>query len=154
MSASSHEHTETVDSVSESRYAQFKAFREKLNHRILGDDASRGVQPDGSARRGGSINTRRFFQLDTKTYAAGALDEKTKELMGLCASMVLRCDDCIAYHIDQAVTRGASDDELWETFDIALIVGGSIVIPHLRRAAAFLDACRAHHDSHSSECPS
>ena len=64
-------------------------------------------------------------------------------LCGLVASMVLRCDDCIAYHIDQCVKRGASDDELWETFDIALIVGGSIVIPHLRRAVEFLDECRA-----------
>jgi alkylhydroperoxidase/carboxymuconolactone decarboxylase family protein YurZ len=57
--------------------------------------------------------------------------------------MVLRCDDCIAYHVDQAVKAGASDQELWETFDIGLVVGGSIVIPHLRRAVAFLDECRA-----------
>lgn len=154
MSRPSHDHSASIGPDVDSRYAQFKTFRETLNDRILGDDASRGVQPDGSARRGGSINTKRFFQLDTKTYAAGALDEKTKELMGLCASMVLRCDDCIAYHIDQAVVHGASDDELWETFDIALIVGGSIVIPHLRRAAAFLDACRAHHDNQRSESPS
>lgn len=110
-------------------YDEYQAFRSELNERILA--------------RGTTI-TKRFFTLDTKTYEAGALDEKTKELLGLSASMVLRCDDCIAYHIDQCVKAGASDEELFETFDIALIVGGSIVIPHLRRAVAFLDECRAH----------
>jgi AhpD family alkylhydroperoxidase len=74
----------------------------------------------------------------------GALDEKTKELLGLVASMVLRCDDCIAYHIDQCVNVGVSDEELWESFDVALIVGGSIVIPHLRRGVEFLDLARKH----------
>jgi AhpD family alkylhydroperoxidase len=68
---------------------------------------------------------------------------KTKELLGLTASAVLRCDDCIAYHIDQCVKAGVTDEELWEALDIALIVGGSIVIPHLRRAVEFLDECRA-----------
>lgn len=125
-----------------SRYEQFQAFRSRLNSRILGDEKSREPYPDGSARRGATLVTKRFFQLDTKTYEAGALDAKTKELLGLVASMVLRCDDCIAYHIDQCVHAGASDDELWETFDIALIVGGSIVIPHIRRAVEFLDECR------------
>ncbi|MEZ6164776.1 MAG: carboxymuconolactone decarboxylase family protein [Phycisphaerales bacterium] len=110
-------------------YDEYQAFRSELNERILA--------------RGTTI-TKRFFTLDTKTYEAGALDEKTKELLGLSASMVLRCDDCIAYHIDQCVKAGASDEELFETFDIALIVGGSIVIPHLRRAVTFLDECRAH----------
>ncbi len=111
-----------------SRYDEFQSFRAALNEKIL-------------AR--GTTQTKRFFTLDTKTYEAGALDAKTKELLGLAASMVLRCDDCIAYHIDQAVKAGASDQELWETFDIGLVVGGSIVIPHLRRAVAFLDECRA-----------
>lgn len=111
-----------------SRYDEFQAFRAELNEKIL-------------AR--GTTQTRRFFTLDTKTYEPGALDAKTKELLGLTASMVLRCDDCIAYHVDQAVRAGASDEELWETFDVALVVGGSIVIPHLRRAVAFLDECRA-----------
>lgn len=110
------------------RYDEFQAFRTELNEKIL-------------AR--GTTQTKRFFTLDTKTYEAGALDAKTKELLGLSASMVLRCDDCIAYHIDQAVLAGATDQELWETFDIALIVGGSIVIPHLRRAVAFLEDCRS-----------
>lgn len=109
-------------------YKDFQRFRGALNDQILA--------------RGTTI-TKRFFTLDTKTYEPGVLDAKTKELLGLVASMVLRCDDCIAYHIDQCVEAGASDEELFESFDIALIVGGSIVIPHLRRAVAFLDECRA-----------
>jgi AhpD family alkylhydroperoxidase len=79
-------------------------------------------------------NIKRFFALDTTTYEAGTIDKKTKELMGLCASMVLRCDDCITYHIVEAKKAGATDEEFRETFSIALMVGGSIVIPHLRRA--------------------
>ncbi|HEX5756971.1 MAG TPA: carboxymuconolactone decarboxylase family protein [Arenimonas sp.] len=82
---------------------------------------------------------RRFFALDTQTYKAGALDVKTKELLGLVASMVLRCDDCISYHVAQCKQAGASREELFETFSVALVVGGSIVIPHLRRAVDFLD---------------
>ena len=126
-----------------SRYEEFQTFRSRLNERILGDQAARGTHADGSPRRGATLVGKRFFQLDGKAYEAGAIDAKTKELLGLAASMVLRCDDCIAYHIDQAVHAGASDDELWETFDIALIVGGSIVIPHIRRGVEFLDECRA-----------
>ncbi len=120
-----------------SRYEQFQAYRAKMNNRILGDDDARAGRP------GGTLVTKRFFSLDTQTYQDGALPAKTKELLGLAASMVLRCDDCVAYHIDQCVKAGASDEELWETFDVALIVGGSIVIPHLRRAVEFLDEARA-----------
>ncbi|MCR4396223.1 MAG: carboxymuconolactone decarboxylase family protein [Candidatus Saccharicenans sp.] len=87
----------------------------------------------------GTLEIKRFFNLDEQTYQAGALDEKTKELLGLVASMVLRCDDCISYHIIQALDKGASQEELFETFAVALIVGGSIVIPHLRRAVALLE---------------
>jgi len=76
----------------------------------------------------------KFFALDNKAYIGGALPAKTKELMGLAASMVLRCNDCIFYHVDRSVTEGASKEELYETFNVALIVGGSIVIPHLRYA--------------------
>jgi len=123
-------------SPSSSRYEQFQAFRTAMNRRILGDDASR----DGAA--GGTLVTKRFFALDTQTYQDGAIPARTKELLGLVASMVLRCDDCIAYHIDQCIKAGVSDQELWETFDVALIVGGSIVIPHLRRAVDFLDQAR------------
>ena len=126
-----------------SRYDDFNEFRARLNCRILGDEAQRGAAPDGSPRPGGTLVTKRFFNLDTSVYKEGALDTKSKELLGLVASMVLRCDDCVAYHVDQAVGSGASDEELFETFDIALIVGGSIVIPHLRRAVAFLEECRA-----------
>ena len=113
-----------------------------MNCRILGDDNERGLCADGSVRAGGTLVTRRFFALDGKTYEDGALPGKTKELLGLVASMVLRCDDCIAYHIDQCVNAGVSDEELWEAFDVALIVGGSIVIPHLRRGVEFLDEAR------------
>lgn len=92
---------------------------------------------------GGTLVTKRFFALDTRAYAAGTLDIRTKELLGLVASMVLRCDDCIAYHIDRCIAEGLSDEAIWEAFDIALIVGGSIVIPHLRRGVEFLDEARA-----------
>ncbi len=82
---------------------------------------------------------RRFFALDTQTYQAGALDVKTKELLGLVASMVLRCDDCISYHVAQCKEAGVTREEFFETFSVGLVVGGSIVIPHLRRAVDFLD---------------
>ncbi len=74
----------------------------------------------------------KFFALDNKAYIDGALPAKTKELMGLVASMVMRCNDCIFYHIDRSIQEGAGREELYESFNIALIVGGSIVIPHLR----------------------
>jgi AhpD family alkylhydroperoxidase len=86
---------------------------------------------------------RRFFALDTQTYKPGALDEKTKELLGLVASMVLRCDDCISYHVAQSKEAGVNRDEMFEAFSVALVVGGSIVIPHLRRAVDFLDRLEA-----------
>ena len=125
------------------RYEQFQQFRTRLNQRILGEGT-----PDG--RPAGTLVTKRFFSLDDQTYRDGALAKKTKELLGLAASMVLRCDDCIAYHIDQCVKAGCTDEELWETFDVALIVGGSIVIPHLRRGVEFLDECRARQAGHAS----
>ena len=74
----------------------------------------------------------KFFALDNKAYIDGTLPAKMKELMGLVASMVMRCNDCIFYHIDRSIQEGASREELYESFNIALIVGGSIVIPHLR----------------------
>ena len=107
-----------------SQYDEFVAFRQKMNERILAED---------------NLVIKRFFALDERTYQEGALDGKTKELLGLSASMVLRCDDCIAYHVAQALKSGASREEIMETFSISLIVGGSIVIPHLRRAVALLD---------------
>ncbi|MEZ6234903.1 MAG: carboxymuconolactone decarboxylase family protein [Phycisphaerales bacterium] len=124
------------------RYEQFHAFRSRLNCRILGTDEKRGEGADGRARPGGTLVTKRFFSLDGQAYKDGALDTRTKELMGLVASMVLRCDDCVAYHIDQCLGLGVTDEQLFEAFDVALIVGGSIVIPHLRRAVDFLDDAR------------
>ncbi len=123
------------------RYEDFQAYRSKMNARILGDGAGdTGAAPP---RPGGTLVTKRFFRLDGQAYEDGALPARTKELLGLVASMVLRCDDCIAYHVDRCVQMGVSDEELWESFDIALIVGGSIVIPHLRRGVEFLDEARA-----------
>lgn len=106
------------------RVAAFTAYRKRMNERVLGED---------------NQVIRRFFALDTQTYRPGVLDGKTKELLGLVASMVLRCDDCISYHVAQCRDAGASREELFETFSVALVVGGSIVIPHLRRAVEFLD---------------
>lgn len=103
---------------------EFRAFRERMNERILEAD---------------NLEIRRFFALDDRTYKAGALDTRTKELLGLVASMVLRCDDCITYHVIRCKEEGVSDEELMEAFSVGLVVGGSIVIPHLRRAVALLD---------------
>jgi AhpD family alkylhydroperoxidase len=106
------------------RVSGFNDFRARMNERILAED---------------NQVIRRFFSLDTQTYRAGALDVKTKELLGLVASMVLRCDDCIAYHVGQCREAGVNRDEFFEAFSVALVVGGSIVIPHLRRAVDFLE---------------
>lgn len=113
---------ETPDNLEE-----FKLFREAMNQKILDS---------------GHLGIKRFFTLDTKAFEAGALDLKTKELLGLVSSMVLRCDDCITYHVIQSVIVGVTDEEIWEAFNIALVVGGSIVVPHLRRAVAKLAECR------------
>lgn len=87
----------------------------------------------------GHLGIKRFFALDTQAYEDGALDKKTKELMGLVASAVLRCDDCITYHIKQCVAIGVRREEFLDTFNVALVVGGSITIPHLRRAIERVD---------------
>ncbi|HHV36426.1 MAG TPA: carboxymuconolactone decarboxylase family protein [Candidatus Cloacimonetes bacterium] len=84
-----------------------------------------------------NLNVKRFFALDHAAYEEGALDSKTKELLGLIASMVLRCDDCIYYHLEQCFKAEVSSEELMEAMNIALVVGGSIVIPHLRRATKY-----------------
>ena len=106
------------------RLTQFRHYREKMNERILEQK---------------NLQINRFFTLDTKAYEAGALDELTKELAGLSASLVLRCDDCISYHVIRCKELGATDEQLFEIFNVGLIVGGSIVIPHLRRAVALVD---------------
>ncbi len=95
---------------------------------------------------------RRFFALDTQTYKSGALDVKTKEMLGLVASMVLRCDDCIGYHVAQCRDAGAKRDEFFEVFSVALVVGGSIVIPHLRRAVDLLDQLESGPSADPSAC--
>ena len=101
--------------------AEFRAFREKMNAEILGED---------------NLVINRFFNLDGRAYEAGALDVKTKELLGLVASMVLRCDDCITYHVVRCQEEGITREQAFEAFSVGLVVGGSIVIPHLRRAVA------------------
>jgi len=103
---------------------EFRRFRERMNERILGAD---------------NLDIRRFFALDSRVYEEGVLPTRTKELMGLVASMVLRCDDCITYHITRCVEEGVTEQEFFETFSVGLVVGGSIVIPHLRRAVDTLD---------------
>jgi AhpD family alkylhydroperoxidase len=102
----------------------FADFRERMNKRILEQD---------------NQVVKRFFSLDSQTYRDGALDVKTKEMLGLVASMVLRCDDCIRYHVNQAHAAGVTREEFFEVFQVGLVVGGSIVIPHLRRAVDALD---------------
>jgi len=87
--------------------------------------------------------TKRFLALDREVYEAGALPAKVKELLGLVASAVLRCDDCIRYHIERAVEAGASEEEIDEALAVALVVGGSITLPHLRRACECLEALKA-----------
>lgn len=126
------------------RYEAFQAYRTKMNARIMGEDAERERAGAAAGAPGGTLVTKRFFRLDGQTYEPGALDAKTKELLGLTASAVLRCDDCIAYHVDQCVKANCTDQEIWEALDVALIVGGSIVIPHLRRGIEFLDLARKH----------
>ena len=106
------------------RVDEFVQFRQRMNERILAED---------------NQVVRRFFALDTQTYKDGALPTKTKELLGLVASLVLRCDDCISYHIAECRKVGVTREEFFETFSVGLVVGGSITIPHLRRAVDFLD---------------
>lgn len=90
----------------------------------------------------GNLRIKRFFNLDTQAYNDGALPQKTKELLGLVASLVLRCDECVTYHIIQCMQRNVTDPEFFEAFNIGLVVGGSITIPHLRHAVEMLEECR------------
>jgi len=111
--------TMTSDSLSE-----FRSFRERMNDIIL---------------NAGNLTVNRFFALDSRAYEAGALGVKTKEMLGLVASLVLRCDDCVTYHVVRCKEEGVTDEEMLEVFAVGLVVGGSIVIPHLRRAMARLE---------------
>lgn len=101
---------------------EFNEYREKMNEVILSKN---------------NLVMKRLWNLDTNTYDEGALDKKTKEMLGLVASMVLRCDDCIKYHVGKCHELGVNTDELYEIFAVANIVGGTIVIPHTRRAAEY-----------------
>lgn len=104
---------------------EFNAYRSKMNEKILADN---------------NKVIKRIFNLDTNAYQEGALDVKTKELLGLVASTVLRCDDCIKYHLESSHKAGLNKEEVVEALSIATLVGGTIVIPHLRRAYEFWDA--------------
>ncbi|HEX5387824.1 MAG TPA: carboxymuconolactone decarboxylase family protein [Gemmatimonadales bacterium] len=108
--------------------AAFDAFRTRMNDAILS---------------GGNLTIQRFFALDNRAYEPGALGAKIKEMLGLVASLVMRCDDCVTYHIVRCAKEGMTDDEFQEVFAVGLVVGGSIVIPHLRRAVARLAEVRA-----------
>ena len=103
---------------------EFNAYRERMNERLLGKD---------------NKVLKRMFNLDTNAFMDGALPSKTKELLGLVASTVLRCDDCIKYHLGQCHKAGISSKEMMETMSIAMLIGGTIVIPHLRRAVEYWD---------------
>ncbi len=106
----------------------YQEYRERMNRRILGTD---------------HLGIKRMFGLDSAAYRDGALPGRTKELLGLVASAVLRCNDCIDYHVLRAVEAGWSDDEILDALNVALVVGGTIVIPHLRHAVETLDLARA-----------
>lgn len=104
---------------------EFNDYRSKMNEKLLQDD---------------NKVIKRIFNLDTNTYAEGALDTRTKELLGLVASAVLRCDDCIKYHLETCYKLGVTKAEMMESMSVATLVGGTIVIPHLRRAYEFWEA--------------
>lgn len=101
---------------------EFRKYRERMNEKILASD---------------NKVMKRFYGVDTLTYMDGALSTKTKEMLGLATSMVLRCDDCIKYHLEKCHENGLSTEELFEIFSVANVVGGSIVIPHTRRALEY-----------------
>jgi AhpD family alkylhydroperoxidase len=102
----------------------FDLYRAEMNEKLLGS---------------GHLGIKRFFALDTQAYEDGALDKRTKELMGLTGSIVLRCDDCVTYHIKQCAEIGVTREQFLDAFNVALVVGGSITIPHLRRAVERVD---------------
>jgi len=105
----------------------FNEYRKRMNERILSS---------------GNLEMKRFWALDSRAYEEGALDERTKELLGLATSMVLRCENCVDYHVIRCVQLGFTDEELLEALNVALVVGGSITIPHIRRAVETIDECR------------
>ena len=112
---------------------EFNDYRSKMNERIMAED---------------NLVIKRLFNLDTNTYAEGELDVKTKEMIGLACSMVLRCDDCIKYHLGKSFEAGIGRKEVFEVFSIAMIIGGSIVIPHLRRAVEYWEELEKQGETH------
>lgn len=111
-----------------SKVKEFNDYRAKMNEKLMAQN---------------NKVLKRFFNLDTNAYQDGALPSKTKELLGLVASMVLRCDDCIAYHLGKCYELGVTKDEVFEVYAIANLVGGSICIPHTRRAVEYWEALEA-----------
>lgn len=109
---------------SKNRLELFREKRAEQNEKVLGL---------------GHLGVKRFFNMDTNTYRDGALDSKTKELLGLVASTVLRCNDCIDYHLERCAKTGSTKEEVVDALNVALIVGGSIVIPHFRHATETLE---------------
>jgi AhpD family alkylhydroperoxidase len=105
-----------------SKVEEFNAYREKMNEKILGSE---------------NLVLKRLFNLDSNTYTDGALSSQVKEMLGLVASMVLRCDDCIKYHLGKCHEAGVTTEQMFEIFAVANIVGGTIVIPHTRRAVEY-----------------
>lgn len=106
---------------------EFNEFRKEMNDRILSC---------------GHLGLKRFWALDSRAYEKGALDEKTLELLGLTTSMVLRCDDCVTYHVVRCIQLGITNEELYDALNVCVIVGGSITVPHIRRAFETIDRCR------------
>jgi AhpD family alkylhydroperoxidase len=104
---------------------QFNSYRSQMNEKIMASD---------------NLVIKRIFNLDTNAYQAGALDVMTKELLGLACSMVLRCDDCVKYHLGKCHELGVTNAQIQETFSIATLIGGTIVVPHLRRATEYWEA--------------
>lgn len=107
-----------------SKTEEFRRYRQKMNERIL---------------RSNNTVIKRIYSVDTLAYEPGVLDAKTKEMLGLVSSLVLRCDDCVKYHIEQAYKAGLTEQEFFEVLSIACLVGGTIVIPHMRRAVEYWD---------------
>lgn len=111
-----------------SKVTEFNEYRQRMNEKIMAAD---------------NKIIKRFFNLDTNAYQEGALDVKTKEMLGLACSLVLRCDDCVKYHLGKCMDCGLSDEEVFEVFAIANLIGGSIVIPHFRRAVEYWEELKA-----------
>ncbi|MEM6644923.1 MAG: carboxymuconolactone decarboxylase family protein [Bacteroidota bacterium] len=126
-------HTHGTDQQPSNRLDAFAAYCDRMNRRILDEKTHLGIK--------------RFFNLDSAAYRDGTLDGRTKELLGLVAPAVLRCNDCIDYHLTQCVEAGFTDEELDDALNVALVVGGSIVIPHLRHAVETIDLLRGREES-------